>query len=185
MAIWELDGLAPELAADVGWVAPDAQLIGRVRLASGASVWWGSVLRGDNERIDVGPRSNVQDGCILHTDPGYPLEIAEDVTVGHRVMLHGCRVERGALVGIGATVLNGATIGVGAILGAHALVPEGRVIPPGVLALGVPARVVRALTVEERARLSDSAARYVDNAQRYRGRLRRLPAGDGPTSASS
>ena len=178
MPIYELDGLAPELADDVGWIAPDAQLIGRVRLRSGASVWWGSVLRGDNEIIDVGPRSNVQDGCILHTDPGHPLEIEEAVTVGHRVMLHGCRVERGALVGIGATVLNGAVIGRGALVGAHALVPEGKIIPPGALALGVPARVVRELTPDERARLPESAARYVENARRYRTGLRRRSGDD-------
>lgn len=174
MPIYALNEVAPDLAPDLGWIAPDAQVIGRVRIGSDASVWWGAVLRGDNELIDVGARSNVQDASVLHTDPGHPLHIEEDVTIGHRVMLHGCRVERGALIGIGATVLNGAVVSAGAIIGAHALVPEGRVIPPGTLALGVPARVVRELTPEERARLPESSARYVENARRYREGLRAI-----------
>lgn len=172
--IWDLDGIAPQLGQGV-WIAPDAQLIGRVAIEDGASVWWGAVLRGDNEEIRVGPGSNVQDGCVLHTDPGFPLTIGADVTVGHRAILHGCTVCDGALVGMGATVMNGAVIGAGSLVGAGALVPEGRRIPPGSLVMGAPARVVRTLDDAAVATLRESAARYRANAARFRATLR--PAG--------
>jgi carbonic anhydrase/acetyltransferase-like protein (isoleucine patch superfamily) len=165
--LYQLDGVAPELAEDA-WVAPTAVLVGRVILARGASVWWGAVLRGDNEPITIGPGSNVQDGCVLHTDPGFPLTIGESVTIGHQAMLHGCTIGDGALVGIGAVVLNGATVGEGALLGARSLLAEGKSVPPGTLALGAPARVVRELTEEERARIREGSRHYVENAARYR-----------------
>ena len=169
--IWELDGIAPEIAPDA-WVAPDAQLIGRIVLEEEASVWWGAVLRGDNEEIRIGRGSNVQDGCVFHTDPGFPLRIGADVTVGHKAILHGCTVGDGALIGMGATILNGAVIGEGALIGAGALVAEGKEIPPGALVMGAPGRVVRQLDAAAIARLRDSAARYRANAARYRAGLR-------------
>jgi len=171
MPIYALDGDAPALDAGA-WVAPTAFLIGRVRLGADASVWWGSVLRADNDDIVVGPRTNVQDLSVLHVDPGQPLHLDEGVTVGHRATLHGCQVESGALIGIGATVLNGARVGAGALIGAHALVPEGARIPPGTLALGVPARVVRNLSSTEQARIRSAADRYVENARRHRAGLK-------------
>lgn len=173
MTTYELDDDAPHLEPDA-WIAPTATLIGRVWLSSNASVWWGAVLRGDIEAIHIGPRSNVQDLSVVHADPGFPVEVEADVTIGHRATLHGCRVGPASLVGIGASILNGAVVGERAIVGAHALVPEGKEIPPGTLAVGVPARVVRELTPEEQDRIPESAARYVQNAKRYRERLRRL-----------
>ena len=169
--IWELDGIAPEIAPDA-WVAPDAQLIGRIVLEEEASVWWAAVLRGDNEEIRIGRGSNVQDGCVFHTDPGFPLRIGADVTVGHKAILHGCTVGDGALIGMGATVLNGAVIGEGALIGAGALVAEGKQIPPGALVMGAPGRVVRQLDEAAIAGLRHSAARYRANAARFRAGLR-------------
>lgn len=169
--IWELDGIAPEIAPDA-WVAPDAQLIGRIVLEEEASVWWAAVLRGDNEEIRIGHGSNVQDGCVFHTDPGFPLRIGADVTVGHKAILHGCTVGDGALIGMGATVLNGAVIGEGALIGAGALVAEGKQIPPGALVMGAPGRVVRQLDEAAIAGLRHSAARYRANAARFRAGLR-------------
>ena len=149
------------------WVAPDASLIGRVCLAAGASVWFGAVLRGDNELIHIGEGSNVQDGSVLHTDMGHPLTLGKGVTVGHKVTLHGCTVGDYSLIGIGAVVLNGAKIGRHCLIGAGALIPEGREIPDGSLVMGVPGKVVRQLDEAQRRALEQSAARYVDNARRY------------------
>ena len=149
------------------WVAPDASLIGKVRLDAGASVWFGAVLRGDNELIHIGEGSNVQDGSVLHTDMGHPLSLGKGVTVGHKVTLHGCTVGDHSLIGIGAVVLNGAKIGRHCLIGAGALIPEGREIPDGSLVMGVPGKVVRQLDEAQRCALEQSAARYVDNARRY------------------
>jgi carbonic anhydrase/acetyltransferase-like protein (isoleucine patch superfamily) len=173
MPLYRLGEAEPDLVTD-SWVAPTAVLLGRVRLRRNASVWWNAVLRGDNEWIEVGEGSNVQDGAVCHTDMGYPLTIGADVTVGHQAMLHGCTVGDGALVGIGAVVLNGAVVEGGALLGAKALVPEGKTIPAGTLAVGAPARVVRELTAEEIAGLRASAAGYVENWQRFRDACRPL-----------
>jgi carbonic anhydrase/acetyltransferase-like protein (isoleucine patch superfamily) len=168
MPLYALDGVCPELPASGDcWVAPDAVLIGKVRLAPGASVWWGAVLRGDNEWIEVGAGSNVQDGCVLHTDMGFPMTIGAGCTVGHKAILHGCVLEDNVLVGMGATVLNGARIGRNTLVGASALVPEGRQIPENSLVVGMPAKVVRTLTDAEVERLKASAAGYVANARRY------------------
>lgn len=171
--IWELDGIAPQIAEDA-WVAPDAQIMGRVVIEPGASVWWGAVLRGDNEEIRIGRGSNVQDLCCLHTDPGCPLLIGENVTVGHRAMLHGCRIGDGSLIGMGATVLNGARIGTGSLIGAAALISEGKDIPDHVLVMGAPGRVVRDIDEAGRQDLLQSAQRYRDNAARFRAGLNRL-----------
>ena len=173
--IWSLDGIAPQIDTQA-WVAPDAQVMGRVVIGAGASVWFGAVLRGDTEVIELGQGSNVQDLCVLHTDPGHPLVIGADCTIGHRAILHGCRIGDGALIGMGATVLNGAVIGSGALIGAGALIPEGKVIPDGALVMGAPGRVVRMLDADALAGLRESAARYRANAARFRAGL--SPVGD-------
>lgn len=172
--LYALDGQAPEIDKGAGFVAPDAALIGRVRLAAGASVWFGSVLRGDMEWITIGENSNIQDGSVLHTDAGAPLEIGTNVTVGHKVMLHGCKLADRALIGIGSIVLNQAKIGSYSILGANSFVAEGKEIPEGVLALGSPARVLRDLTPEEIEMIDAAAAHYVQNSQRFAASLKKI-----------
>ncbi len=149
------------------WVAPNAKLIGKVRLQAGANVWFNAVLRGDNELIDIGENSNVQDGTVMHTDMGSPLTIGKGVTIGHNAMLHGCTVDDFSLIGINAVILNGAKIGKHCIVGANALIPEGKEIPDGSLVMGSPGKVVRELTDAQKKLLEASAAHYVHNAQRY------------------
>ena len=149
------------------WTAPNATLIGNVRLEEGASVWFNAVLRGDNELILIGKDSNVQDGAVMHTDMGYPLTLGTGVTIGHNAMLHGCTVGDYSLIGINAVILNGAKIGKHCIIGANALIGEGKVIPDGSLVMGSPGKVVRDLTDEQKALLQASAAHYVKNGQRY------------------
>jgi len=173
LAIYQFGDDAPRLAP-TAWAADSAQLIGRVELADGASVWYGCVLRGDNEWIRIGARSNVQDGSIMHTDPGFPLVIGEDATIGHQVMLHGCTVGDGALVGMQSVVLNGARIGKGCLVAAGAVVTEGKVFEDGWLIVGAPAKAVRPISPEQIARMRSSAAHYVDNAQRHRTLVRRI-----------
>jgi carbonic anhydrase/acetyltransferase-like protein (isoleucine patch superfamily) len=173
MSLFELDGAAPTIDPEA-WVAPGAVVLGRVRLAARASVWFNAVLRGDNEEIALGEGSNVQDGCVLHTDLGFSLEIAADCTIGHMAILHGCSIGAGSLVGMGATVLNGARIGSGSLIGAGALITEGKEIPDGVLAMGRPAKVARALGPDEIAGLRRSAEGYRRNAARFRAGLRPL-----------
>ncbi|MFF7706934.1 DapH/DapD/GlmU-related protein [Pseudomonas sp. NPDC007930] len=154
-------------AHPTSWVAPNATVIGNVRLQAGASVWFGAVLRGDNELIDIGENSNVQDGTVIHTDPGHPLTLGRGVTVGHNVMLHGCEVGDHSLIGINSVILNGAKIGKHCLIGANSLIPEGKVIPDGSLVMGSPGKVVRELTDEQKRGLEASAAHYVANARRY------------------
>ena len=166
MACYEIDGAAPNFAAGA-WAAPSADLIGDVRLGERASIWFGAVIRADNTPIIIGAESNVQDGAIGHSDPGFPLVIGAGVTVGHQAILHGCTVGDGALIGMGAKVLNGAVIGDNCLVGAGALVTEGKTFERGMLIVGAPARVVRALTGEEIAALSLSAAHYADKAAKY------------------
>ncbi len=166
MPLYAIDGAVPDIHPDA-WVAPTAVLIGRVRLKAGASVWWNAVLRGDNEWIELGEGSNVQDGVVCHTDMGAPLTIGPRVTVGHAAILHGCTVGEGSLIGMGATVLNHATIGAESLIGANALVPEGKSVPPRMLAVGAPARAVRELSAEQIAGMAAGTARYVENARRY------------------
>ena len=169
MAVYELDGQAPELPSSGNYfVAETAVVIGRVRLREAASVWFGAVLRGDNEWIEVGERSNVQDHAVLHTDMGYPLRLGRQVTVGHRAMLHGCTVGDGSLIGIGSVVLNGAVIGRSSLVGANSLVTEGKTFPDGALILGSPARVVRMLSDEQIEGLRRSAELYIAQAARHR-----------------
>jgi carbonic anhydrase/acetyltransferase-like protein (isoleucine patch superfamily) len=173
MAIYELDGVAPRMA-DSAWVADSAQVIGNVELGADASVWFGVTIRGDTEEICVGSGTNIQDGSVLHADSGKPLVIGNNVTVGHKVMLHGCTVGDGSLIGIGAVVLNGAKIGKGCIVGACALVTEGKEFPDGSMILGSPAKAVRGLTPEQQDSLVRSAAHYVENARRFRTGLHKI-----------
>lgn len=173
MTLYRLDASAPELDADT-WVAPDANLIGKVRLEAGASVWFGATLRGDNETIRVGAGSNIQDNAVLHTDMGCPLIIAAGCTIGHRAMLHGCTIGENSLIGMGATVLNGARIGRDCLIGAGALITEGKEIPDGVLVMGAPGRVVRALDAAAIAGLRQSALGYQANMRRFRSGLAAL-----------
>ena len=165
--IHALDGHAPDIHPDT-WVAPGAHVIGKVVLEEGASIWFGAVLRGDNEEIRVGLGSNVQENCVLHTDMGSPLVIGANCTIGHKAMLHGCVIGDGSLIGMGATVLNGAKVGRGCLIGAGALITEGKEIPDGSLVMGAPGKVVRALDVAAQARLLKSAEGYQANMRRFR-----------------
>jgi carbonic anhydrase/acetyltransferase-like protein (isoleucine patch superfamily) len=164
--IYELDGIRPQIDP-TAWVAPGAVLVGKVIIGPRANIWFGAVLRGDNEAIMVGAGSNVQENSVLHTDMGYPLTIGANCTIGHKAMLHGCTVEDGSLIGMGATLLNGVRIGAGSLIGASALVTEGKEIPPGSLVMGAPAKVVRSLDEAARARLVKSAEGYQANAARF------------------
>ena len=163
-----------ETHPDGNWIAPSACVIGKVILKKDASVWFNATLRGDNEPITLGERSNVQDGCVLHTDMGFPLTLAENVTIGHMVMLHGCTIGRGSLLGIGSVVLNGAVIGEDCLIGAGALITEGKVIPDNSLVVGQPGKVVRERDPEHVAVLKMSADHYVANWKRYAAGLRPL-----------
>ena len=173
MTIYILDGIAPELPEEGAyWIAGSADVIGRVRLMRHASVWFNAVLRGDNELITLGEGSNVQDGCVLHTDMGSPLTIGRNCTIGHKAMLHGCTVGDNSLVGIGAVILNGAVIGRNCLIGAHSLIPERKVIPDNALVMGSPGKVVRELDAEGIAQLTAAAGSYVRNWQRYAQKMR-------------
>ena len=175
MPIYALDDIRPILPpAGHCWIAPDAHVIGRVRLGTDVGIWFGAVLRGDNELIDIGDRTNIQEGAMLHTDPGFPLTVGEDCTIGHHAILHGCIVGRNALIGMGATVLNGARIGANCLVGANALVTEGKEFPDNSLIVGAPAKAVRTLDADAAERLRDSALRYVANWRRYAAGLKRI-----------
>jgi carbonic anhydrase/acetyltransferase-like protein (isoleucine patch superfamily) len=174
MAIYELDGIAPEISPDGAWAAPDAQVMGRVRLGPRASVWFGAVIRGDNELIDVGEDANVQDGAVIHTDMGFPCTLGRGVTVGHQAMLHGCTVGEYSLIGIGATILNGAKIGRNCIIGAHALITEGKEIPDGSVVMGAPGKVVKPVAEGMDELLKASADHYVQDAARYAKGLKKI-----------
>jgi len=175
MTIYALDGVRPSFPEGGDyWIAPDANLIGRVVIGAGASVWFGATLRGDNEAITVGPGSNIQENSVLHTDMGYPLSIGADCTIGHKAMLHGCTIGDRSLIGMGATVLNGARIGEDCLIGAGALVTEGKEIPAGSLVIGAPGKVVRALDAAAIAGLLASARHYQANMRRFRDGLREI-----------
>jgi carbonic anhydrase/acetyltransferase-like protein (isoleucine patch superfamily) len=173
MALYELDGAGVETPGEGRfWVAPSAVVIGKVIIEEDASVWFGSVIRGDNEPIRIGARSNVQESCVLHTDPGFPLTIGEDCTIGHMVMLHGCSIGRGSLIGIGSILLNGVKIGEECLVGANTLIPEGKEIPPRSMVLGSPGRIMRQLSAEDVARFGGAAGRYVQNWKRFAAGLK-------------
>jgi carbonic anhydrase/acetyltransferase-like protein (isoleucine patch superfamily) len=173
MAVYQLDTLTPRLA-ETAWVADSAQVIGNVELAEGVSVWFGAILRGDNDLMRIGRNSNVQDGCMLHSDAGSPLTVGENVTVGHHVMLHGCTIGDGSLIGIKSVVLNGAKIGRNCLVGAGSLVTEGKEFPDGSMIMGAPAKVVRELTPEQIEGLRRSAQHYADNAKRFGAGLAKI-----------
>ncbi len=173
MALYQLDDAVPDLDP-TAWVADSAQVIGNVRMGAGSSVWYGAVLRGDNELITLGKGTNVQENCVLHTDPGFPMNLGDGVTVGHQVMLHGCTVGEGSLIGIQAVVLNGARIGRNCLVGAGAIVTEGKEFPDNSLILGAPAKWVKEMSTEQIARLKAAAEHYVRNAQRHRTQLKKI-----------
>jgi carbonic anhydrase/acetyltransferase-like protein (isoleucine patch superfamily) len=173
MTIYQLGDHTPEIDASA-FVADSASVIGKVTLHANASVWFGATLRGDNERITIGENSNVQESAVMHTDMGYPLTVGKNVTLGHQVMLHGCTIGDGALIGIQAVVLNGAKIGKGCLVGAGALVTEGKEFPDNMLIIGSPAKAVRELTAEEVARLPTIADGYVQRSQLYKTQLKKI-----------
>ncbi|THU02025.1 gamma carbonic anhydrase family protein [Lampropedia puyangensis] len=179
MPVWKLNGATPVCAADV-FVAPGAQVVGKVTLGQGVSVWFNAVVRADNEPMHIGANTNIQDAAVLHSDPGYPLTIGQNVTVGHQATLHGCSVGDGALIGIGAVVLNGAEIGRNCLVAAGAVVTEGKVFPDNSLIVGAPAQLKRVLTEEAIHGLHANAAHYVRNAVRYADHLE---AADGGQTA--
>ncbi len=175
MPQYSIDGIAPDLEdTESTWIAPDAQVIGRVRLGRGCGVWFGAVLRGDNEPISIGEGSNVQELTVIHTDPGYPVTVGRGCTIGHRAILHGCTIGDNSLVGMGAIILNGARIGRNSLVGAGALVTEGKEFPDNSLIVGSPAKVVRELDETAVAGLARSAEGYVANGQRFRKGLKPL-----------
>ncbi|ALN71446.1 gamma carbonic anhydrase family protein [Aureimonas sp. AU20] len=175
MPVYALDDLTPRLPPENRlYLAPDAHVIGDVSLGEDVGIWFGAVLRGDRASITVGPRSNIQEGAMLHVDPGFPLTIGTGCTIGHHAVVHGCTIGDNTLIGMGATVLNGARIGANCLVGAGALVTEGKEFPDGSLIVGVPAKLVRPLDEAALAGLKRSAATYVENAERFRNGLRRL-----------
>ena len=165
--IYTLENLKPSYLGDSHWIADSADIIGNVQIGLEVSIWWRAVVRGDNEPIVIGDRTNVQDGCVLHTDPGFPMHIGKNVTIGHMCMLHGCEVGNGSLVGIGSTVLNGAKIGKNCLIGAHSLITEGKVIPDNSLVMGSPGKIIRELELEQSKELVKNAYGYVERAKLY------------------
>jgi len=175
MAIYQLGDISPEIDASA-YITDSAKVIGNVKIDAGASIWFGTVIRGDNELIHVGENSNLQESCTLHTDPGFPLSIAKNVTVGHQAMLHGCSIGEGSLIGIQAVILNGAKIGKNCLVGAGALVTEGKEFPDNSLIVGSPAKVVRTLSEEAIAQMHGNTQNYVKRAQEYKTQLKRIDA---------
>ncbi len=175
MPIYQLDNIAPEIPQDeFTWIAPTAVLLGKVILERNANIWFGAVLRGDNEAITIGEGSNVQENCVLHTDMGYPLVVGAGCTIGHKAMLHGCIIGENSLVGMGATILNGAEIGKNCIIGAGALVAEGKKIPDNSLVVGMPGKVIRQLDDAAVSMLKASSAHYVENSKRFAAGLNEI-----------
>ena len=175
MPLYALGDKRVELLGERHFIAHDATLVGAITLHAAANIWFKVVIRAENDTVRIGEGTNVQDGAVLHVDPGFPMALGERVTIGHKVMLHGCTVGDGALIGINSVVLNGAKIGRGSLIGANALIPEGKEIPEGVLVVGSPGRIVRELKPEERANILRIADGYVERAQRYKAELREQP----------
>lgn len=178
MPIYSLDGVAPRIDPQVGWIAPNAVLVGDVSVGAEAGIWFGVVARGDIEPITIGARSNVQENCVLHTDTSYPLVIGDNVTIGHAAIIHGCTIGDNSLIGMGATVLNGARIGKNCLIGANALITENKVIPDNSMVLGAPGKVVREIDAEGVRALAASAERYVRNARRFAAGMVEVRPGD-------
>ncbi|MBL4891605.1 MAG: gamma carbonic anhydrase family protein [Rhizobiaceae bacterium] len=174
MSLYELDGMKPVLPDGFYWVAPNATLIGHVIVGINTSVWFGTVIRGDNEPVEIGTGSNIQENCVLHTDPGFPIIIGEGCTIGHKAMIHGCKIGDNSLIGMNATVLNGAVIGKNCLIGAGALIPPGKVIPDNSLVMGMPGKVVKELDDKGIEELRGAARHYVANAKRFSKGLKAL-----------
>lgn len=175
MTLYAFGDLSPVLPEDDDvWIAPGAHVIGNVHLGSGASVWFGSVLRGDNEPILIEAGTNLQEQTVIHTDPGFPCTVGENCTIGHKAMLHGCKIGDGTLIGMGATVLNGAVIGAGCLIGAGALITEGKHIPDGSLVMGMPGKVIRETTADQRAANLAAAAHYRTRMRAFRSDLSKM-----------
>ncbi len=175
MPLYAIDGIEPVFSDRASvWIAPDASVIGRVSIGAGVGIWFGAAIRGDNEKIEIGDETNVQELTVMHTDPGFPITIGRGCTIGHRAILHGCTIGDGSLVGMGAIVLNGARIGKNCLVGAGALVTEGKEFPDGSLIVGSPAKAVRELDAAAKARLGMSAAHYVANARRFASGLKEV-----------
>ncbi len=169
---YNLKGTKSQIDEASSWIAPSADIIGAVTIGKSSSVWWQAVLRADNEPITIGMRTNIQDGCILHTDPGFPISIGSNVSVGHLCMLHGCTIDDGCLIGIGSVILNGAKIGKNVLIGAHTLITEGKQIRDNSLVIGSPGKVIRELTKEQIKALSANADGYVERTKLYRSHLK-------------
>ena len=178
MPIYALDGIAPQIDPDIGWIAPSAVLVGDVVVGAEAGIWFGVVARGDIERISIGARTNVQENVVLHTDRGYPLDIGDNCTIGHSAIVHGCSIGDNTLIGMGATVLNGARIGRNCLIGANALITEGKEIPDNSMVVGAPGKVIRQIDEAGVANLAASAERYVRNAKRFSAGLTEVHPGD-------
>lgn len=175
MALYDFDGKRPELPIEGEyWIAPDAQVMGDVHLAKNASIWFGTVVRGDNDPITIGENTNIQDNSVLHSDSGSPLTIGRDVTVGHKVMLHGCTIGDNCLIGIGSVILNNTTIGKNCLIGANTLITENKEIPDNSMVMGSPGRVIRQLSEEQIAMITLSAEHYVHNWKRFASSLKRI-----------
>jgi carbonic anhydrase/acetyltransferase-like protein (isoleucine patch superfamily) len=176
MTVYSLDGVTPELPPENEyWIAPSAVVIGKVKLERNAGIWFGAVLRGDNELILIGEGSNIQDGCVLHTDMGAPLTVGRNCTIGHKAILHGCSIGDNSLIGMGSTILNHAKIGRNCLIGANALIAEGKAIPDNSLVMGAPGKVVREVSTEMAEQLTLSAKNYVKNWRRFAAGMRELP----------
>jgi carbonic anhydrase/acetyltransferase-like protein (isoleucine patch superfamily) len=174
MPIFSIGGRAPRLVGDHHYIAHDATVVGDVVLENNVNVWFQVVIRAENDRVHIGENCNIQDGSVLHVDPGYPLTLERNVSIGHKVMLHGCTVGEGTLIGINSVVMNGAKIGKGALIGANTLIPEGKVIPDGVLVVGSPGKVVRQLEQKDREYLLKIASGYVERSRLYKTGLKQL-----------
>jgi carbonic anhydrase/acetyltransferase-like protein (isoleucine patch superfamily) len=173
MPLYELDGHRVKLPANgSAWIAPSATLIGRVEVGEDVGIWFNAVIRGDNEPIMIGAKTNIQESCVLHVDPGFPMDIGERVTVGHKCMIHGCTIGAGSLIGMGAIILNGARIGADCLIGAGALIPEGKVIPPRSLVMGAPGKVIKEITEAHQEILTRSWQVYVARAKEYAVKLK-------------
>ena len=172
MPIYSLGERRVEFRGASHYIAPDATLVGSIVLGNLASIWFGVTIRADNDQVTIGEETNVQDGSVLHVDPGFPMTLGRRVTIGHKVMLHGCSIGEGTLIGINSVVLNGAKIGSGSLIGANSLIPEGKEIPDGVLVLGSPGKIVRELAPGEKARLLEAAQSYVDRSALFKREMR-------------
>jgi carbonic anhydrase/acetyltransferase-like protein (isoleucine patch superfamily) len=173
MTVYSLDGILPELPPENDyWIAPNAVVVGKVKLDRDVGIWFGAVLRGDNELIHIGECSNIQDGCVLHTDMGAPLTVGRNCTIGHRAVLHGCTIGDNTLIGMGSTILNHSRIGRNCLIGAHALIPEGKSIPDNSLVMGAPGKIVREVSAEMAEGLMQSARNYVKNWRRFAAGMR-------------